>query len=112
MVLFLDRVYGIENQDFLLHVLDVGFLPDMRAAASLDTVSRPTYLTTLPAPTEDMTWIMAEQQQHFCFREQSQEKQNSDGVWVGILTPPVIKIIILRFSTVGTQRPGYDHSRR
>lgn len=40
MVLFLDRVYGIENQDFLLHVLDVGFLPDMRAAASLDTVSR------------------------------------------------------------------------
>lgn len=39
MVLFLDRVYGIENQDFLLHVLDVGFLPDMRAAASLDTVS-------------------------------------------------------------------------
>lgn len=42
MVLFLDRVYGIENQDFLLHVLDVGFLPDMRAAASLDTVSSPT----------------------------------------------------------------------
>lgn len=40
MVLFLDRVYGIENQDFLLHVLEVGFLPDMRAAASLDTVSR------------------------------------------------------------------------
>lgn len=39
MVLFLDRVYGIENQEFLLHVLDVGFLPDMRAAASLDTVS-------------------------------------------------------------------------
>lgn len=45
MVLFLDRVYGIENQDFLLHVLDVGFLPDMRAAASLDTVSR---LASLP----------------------------------------------------------------
>lgn len=40
MVLFLDRVYGIENQDFLLHVLEVGFLPDMRAAASLDTVRR------------------------------------------------------------------------
>ncbi|MEQ2233165.1 Ryanodine receptor 1, partial [Ilyodon furcidens] len=37
MVLFLDRVYGIDNQDFLLHVLEVGFLPDMRAAASLDT---------------------------------------------------------------------------
>ncbi|XP_053461557.1 ryanodine receptor 1 isoform X2 [Nycticebus coucang] len=39
MVLFLDRVYGIESQDFLLHVLDVGFLPDMRAAASLDTAT-------------------------------------------------------------------------
>uniref|UniRef100_A0A803SQK4 Ryanodine receptor 1 n=1 Tax=Anolis carolinensis TaxID=28377 RepID=A0A803SQK4_ANOCA len=39
MVLFLDRVYGIDNQDFLLHVLEVGFLPDMRAAASLDTAS-------------------------------------------------------------------------
>ncbi|XP_029091765.1 ryanodine receptor 1 [Monodon monoceros] len=39
MVLFLDRVYGIENQEFLLHVLDVGFLPDMRAAASLDTAT-------------------------------------------------------------------------
>ncbi|XP_021239730.1 ryanodine receptor 1-like [Numida meleagris] len=38
MVLFLDRVYGIETQQFLLHVLEVGFLPDMRAAASLDTV--------------------------------------------------------------------------
>ncbi|KAK7926103.1 hypothetical protein WMY93_008413 [Mugilogobius chulae] len=39
MVLFLDRVYGIDNQDFLLHVLEVGFLPDMRAAASLDTIA-------------------------------------------------------------------------
>ncbi|TSL75312.1 Ryanodine receptor 2 [Bagarius yarrelli] len=39
MVLFLDRVYGIDNQDFLLHVLEVGFLPDMRASASLDTVA-------------------------------------------------------------------------
>lgn len=38
MVLFLDRVYGIEDQDFLLHLLEVGFLPDLRAAASLDTV--------------------------------------------------------------------------
>lgn len=43
MVLFLDRVYGIDNQDFLLHVLEVGFLPDMRAAASLDTVSIKTF---------------------------------------------------------------------
>ncbi|XP_052468031.1 ryanodine receptor 2 isoform X4 [Carassius gibelio] len=39
MVLFLDRVYGIEDQNFLFHLLEVGFLPDLRAAASLDTVS-------------------------------------------------------------------------
>uniref|UniRef100_A0A4W5N343 Ryanodine receptor 3 n=1 Tax=Hucho hucho TaxID=62062 RepID=A0A4W5N343_9TELE len=37
MVLFLDRVYGIEDQSFLLHLLEVGFLPDLRASASLDT---------------------------------------------------------------------------
>ncbi|XP_064296121.1 LOW QUALITY PROTEIN: ryanodine receptor 1-like, partial [Phalacrocorax carbo] len=39
MVLFLDRVYGVESQEFLLRVLEVGFLPDMRAAASLDTAA-------------------------------------------------------------------------
>lgn len=38
MVLFLDRVYGVEGQSFLLHLLEVGFLPDLRAATSLDTV--------------------------------------------------------------------------
>lgn len=48
MVLFLDRVYGIDNQDFLLHVLEVGFLPDMRAAASLDTVSLKQFTNTEP----------------------------------------------------------------
>ncbi|XP_067470581.1 ryanodine receptor 3-like isoform X6 [Thunnus thynnus] len=37
MVLFLDRVYGIEDQSFLLHLLEVGFLSDLRAANSLDT---------------------------------------------------------------------------
>ncbi|XP_069548702.1 ryanodine receptor 2 [Brachyistius frenatus] len=37
MILFLDRVYGIENQRFLLHLLEVGFLPDLQAAISLDT---------------------------------------------------------------------------
>lgn len=40
MVLFLDRVYGVEDQSFLLHLLEVGFLPDLRASASLDTVSK------------------------------------------------------------------------
>ncbi|XP_037606363.1 ryanodine receptor 3 isoform X5 [Sebastes umbrosus] len=37
MVLFLERVYGIEDQSFLLQMLEVGFLPDLRASASLDT---------------------------------------------------------------------------
>ena len=40
MVLFLDRVYGIPDQQLLFHLLQVGFLPDLQAAASLDTVSR------------------------------------------------------------------------
>uniref|UniRef100_A0A671PEV2 Ryanodine receptor 3-like n=1 Tax=Sinocyclocheilus anshuiensis TaxID=1608454 RepID=A0A671PEV2_9TELE len=39
MVLFLDRVYGIDDQSFLMHLLEVGFLPDLRASASLDSVS-------------------------------------------------------------------------
>ncbi|CAL8391441.1 unnamed protein product, partial [Arctogadus glacialis] len=37
MVLFLDRVYGIPDQRLLFHLLQVGFLPDLQAAASLDT---------------------------------------------------------------------------
>ncbi|XP_058255377.1 ryanodine receptor 3 isoform X2 [Hemibagrus wyckioides] len=47
MVLFLDRVYGIEDQSFLLHLLEVGFLPDLRAAASLDTEALRTTETAL-----------------------------------------------------------------
>ncbi|KAH0620577.1 hypothetical protein JD844_021198 [Phrynosoma platyrhinos] len=47
MVLFLDRVYGIKDQSFLLHLLEVGFLPDLRASASLDTVSLSTTETAL-----------------------------------------------------------------
>nr|XP_033808279.1 ryanodine receptor 3 isoform X2 [Geotrypetes seraphini] len=39
MVLFLDRVYGIKTQSFLLHLLEVAFLPDLRASGSLDTAS-------------------------------------------------------------------------
>uniref|UniRef100_A0A4W5NRM4 Ryanodine receptor 3 n=1 Tax=Hucho hucho TaxID=62062 RepID=A0A4W5NRM4_9TELE len=47
MVLFLDRVYGIEDQSFLLQLLDVGFLPDLQASASLDTVGGDTTETAL-----------------------------------------------------------------
>ncbi|CAB1312736.1 unnamed protein product, partial [Coregonus sp. 'balchen'] len=37
IVLFLDSVYGIEDQSFLFHLLEVGFLTDLQATASLDT---------------------------------------------------------------------------
>ncbi|KAF4101818.1 hypothetical protein G5714_016618 [Onychostoma macrolepis] len=47
MVLFLERVYGIEDQSFLLHLLEVGFLLDLRAAASLDTEALRTTETAL-----------------------------------------------------------------
>ncbi|XP_046711318.1 ryanodine receptor 3-like [Silurus meridionalis] len=47
MVLFLDRVYGIEDQTFLLHLLEVGFMPDLRSAASLDTEALRTTETAL-----------------------------------------------------------------
>ncbi|XP_058254474.1 ryanodine receptor 2 isoform X2 [Hemibagrus wyckioides] len=36
MVLFLDRVYGVQNQNFLLHLVEKGFLPDLQAAVSMD----------------------------------------------------------------------------
>ncbi|KAJ7989095.1 hypothetical protein DPEC_G00315980 [Dallia pectoralis] len=47
MVLFLDRVYGIEDQSFLLHLLEVGFLPDLQASACLDTEELSTTETAL-----------------------------------------------------------------
>ncbi|XP_076833707.1 ryanodine receptor 2 isoform X2 [Brachyhypopomus gauderio] len=37
MVLFLDRVYGIQDQNFLLRLLQNGFLPDLQAAVTMDT---------------------------------------------------------------------------
>ena len=37
MLLFLDRVYGIDDVEFLLRILEDGFLNDIRAAAQLDT---------------------------------------------------------------------------
>ncbi|XP_031434602.1 ryanodine receptor 2 isoform X2 [Clupea harengus] len=37
MVLFLDRVYGIQDQKFLMRLLEVGFLPDLQAAVTMDS---------------------------------------------------------------------------
>lgn len=39
IVLFLERVYGIENQHALFRLLEEGFLPDLRAATVMDSVS-------------------------------------------------------------------------
>ncbi|CAB3399073.1 unnamed protein product [Caenorhabditis bovis] len=37
VLLFLDRVYGIDSQDMLFHVLEQSFLPDLRAATMMDS---------------------------------------------------------------------------
>ncbi|XP_033625850.1 ryanodine receptor 2-like [Asterias rubens] len=37
MLLFLERVYGINDQELFFHLLEVGFLPDLRAATTMDT---------------------------------------------------------------------------
>jgi len=39
IVLFLERVYGIENQQTFFRLLEEGFLPDMRAATTLESNS-------------------------------------------------------------------------
>ena len=38
VVLFLERVYGIENQDLFFRLLEEAFLPDLRTATMLDRV--------------------------------------------------------------------------
>lgn len=48
-VLFLDRVYGVQDQHFLLHLLQNGFLPDLEAAVSMDTVRETSFLFSYTA---------------------------------------------------------------
>ncbi|KAK6027176.1 RIH domain protein, partial [Ostertagia ostertagi] len=38
VLLFLDRVYGIDSQDMLFHFLEQSFLPDLRAATMMDSL--------------------------------------------------------------------------
>lgn len=38
IVLFLERVYGIETQDLFFRLLEEAFLPDLRCATMLDRV--------------------------------------------------------------------------
>jgi len=40
VVLFLERVYGIETQELFYKLLEDAFLPDLRAATMLDRVSK------------------------------------------------------------------------
>ncbi|KAI6237110.1 hypothetical protein M3Y95_00230500 [Aphelenchoides besseyi] len=37
ILLFLDRVYGIDSQEMLMHFLEQSFLPDLRAATMMDS---------------------------------------------------------------------------
>ena len=39
MVLFLERVYGINDAQLFIRIVEHGLLPDMKATAQLDTVS-------------------------------------------------------------------------
>lgn len=39
VVLFLERVYGIETQELFFKLLEEAFLPDLRCATMLDKVS-------------------------------------------------------------------------
>lgn len=43
IVLFLERVYGIENQETFFRLLEDAFLPDLRAATMLERVSTTIY---------------------------------------------------------------------
>jgi ryanodine receptor 2 len=40
IMLFLERVYGIPDQETFFRILEEGILPDLRAATTLDTVSK------------------------------------------------------------------------
>lgn len=40
VVLFLERVYGIETQELFFRLLEEAFLPDLRAATMLDRVNK------------------------------------------------------------------------
>lgn len=37
ILLFLDRVYGIDSQEMIMHFLEQSFLPDLRAATMMDS---------------------------------------------------------------------------
>lgn len=39
MLLFLERVYGISDKQMFFSLLEKAFLPDLRAAITMDTVS-------------------------------------------------------------------------
>ncbi len=41
ILLFLERVYGVDTQSTFFRILEEAFLPDLRAATTLDSVSIP-----------------------------------------------------------------------
>ena len=52
VVLFLERVYGIEDRELFFRLLEFAFLPDLRAATVLDKVGRSGVHSTYP----DAAW--------------------------------------------------------
>lgn len=46
VVLFLERVYGIETQELFFKLLEEAFLPDLRCATMLDRVNARKYTHT------------------------------------------------------------------
>ena len=48
LVLFMDRVYGVPDQETFLRILENVFLPDMRTATTLDSVGSRDLLSHMP----------------------------------------------------------------
>lgn len=57
IVLFLERVYGIENQETFFRLLEDAFLPDLRAATMLERVRLPCFILGLVASSLDPSLI-------------------------------------------------------
>ena len=58
LVLFMDRVYGVPDQETFLRILENAFLPDMRTATTLDSVWM-AGMVVAPVSREQRSWAMS-----------------------------------------------------